>query len=101
MATSDNVIPLQPRRRKKRTYGPLLLVCAAVVASLALLLLDFRLGAALLAGSVVLALVLRLTLTTEGAGMLVVRTRAIDVAVLSVLAVGLAILAIIVPPPPS
>ncbi len=49
----------------------------------------------------VLALVLRIVLPTRRAGLLVVRTRTIDVTVLAILAGGLLLLALIVPAPPG
>jgi len=96
----DNVVPLVPRKQPAR-YAPLLLVCCAMLVSLALLLVDFRLGALALAASVILALVLRTVLPPRRAGLLVVRSRTLDITVLASMAVGLLVLAIIVPPPPG
>jgi hypothetical protein len=62
---------------------------------------DFRLGALSLAASAILAFVLRVVLPPSRAGLLVVRARSTDLAVLASLAIGLLVLAIIVPPPPG
>jgi hypothetical protein len=96
-APKDNVLLLKSRRSDG--YLPLVTVCLAVLASLALLLLDFRLGAALLAASVGLALVFRVVLSDKQAGLLVVRSRVFDLWFLSALAAALALLAVIVPAP--
>ena len=98
-ARNDNVVLLKSRR--SGGYLPLVAVCLAVVASLALLLVDFRLGAALLAGSVGLALLFRAVLSDKKAGLLVVRSRVFDLWFLTVLAMTLALLAVIVPAPPK
>jgi multisubunit Na+/H+ antiporter MnhB subunit len=52
-----------------------------------------------LAVSVVLAIFLRLFLPENQAGMLAVRSKSVDVAILTVLGVGLAIFALWVPAP--
>lgn len=94
----SNVIALRgvsPRAR----YGPPLLVLGVAGLGLGLIFVDFRLGTLIFAGSVVLALVLRIVLPTRQAGLLVVRTRVVDITVLSILAGGLLILALIVPSP--
>lgn len=96
---NDNVVLLKSRR--SGGYLPLVTVCLAVVASLALLLVDFRLGAACLAGSVGLALFFRAVLSDKRAGLLVVRSRVFDLWFLTVLAVALALLAVVVPAPPK
>ena len=97
--SDDNVVLLKSRRSSG--YLPLVVVCLAVVASLGLLLVDFRLGAACLAGSVGLALLFRAVLSDKQAGLLVVRSRVFDLWFLTVLASTLALLAVIVPPPPK
>lgn len=96
---TDNVVLLKSRR--SGGYLPLLTVCLAAVASLALLLVDFRLGAACLAGSVGLALFFRAVLSDKRAGLLVVRSRVFDLWFLTVLALALALLAVVVPAPPK
>ena len=96
----SNVIALRGVGRRAR-YGPPLLVLAVAGFGLALLLVSFRLGALVFAASMVLALVLRILLPTRQAGLLVVRNRVIDLTVLSILAGGLVLLALIVPSPPT
>jgi hypothetical protein len=59
----------------------------------------FRPGALLVAAAVCLAAALRAVLPDEAAGMLVLRSRRIDVAVYSALGVAALVLAILVPPP--
>ena len=59
----------------------------------------FRLGTVIVAASVVLAMVLRAVLSQQRAGLLVVRSRLVDVLTLGVFGVGLTVLALIVPPP--
>lgn len=94
----SNVIALRGVSRKAR-YGPPTAVLGVAALGLALILVNFRLGTLVFTGSVVLALVLRIVLPTRQAGLLVVRTRAVDITVLSVLAAGLLVLALIVPAP--
>ena len=59
----------------------------------------FRLGSLMLAGSLVLAFVLRLALPADRVGMLAVRSKRVDLAVLGTLAAALVIFALWVPPP--
>lgn len=94
----SNVIALRGVGRRAR-YGPPLLVLGVAGLGLGLLVLNFRLGTLIFAASMVLALVLRIMLPTRQAGLLVVRNRVIDITVLSVLAGGLVLLALIVPSP--
>jgi Protein of unknown function (DUF3017) len=96
----SNVIALRGVPPKAR-YGPPVLVLSVMAVGLGLILVDFRLGTLIVALSVVLALVLRIVLPTRRAGLLVVRTRTIDVTVLSILSGGLLLLALIVPAPPG
>lgn len=58
----------------------------------------FRLGSFLMACGVLLAAVLRLTLTAHRAGLLVVRSRALDVTILAALGLAVLILTFAVPP---
>jgi hypothetical protein len=75
-------------------------VLIGVVAALALVALNsFRLGAVLLAASVLLAAFLRLLLPDEDAGLLVVRSKRVDVSLLVVMGVALSVLAFWVPEP--
>lgn len=98
MTSRDNVVEL---KRRRVAFWPLLAVCLAVLASLGLLLIDFRLGVICLALSVLAAFLLRALLPPQRAGLLVVRGRTFDLSVLAALVVLLAILAGIVPPPPG
>jgi hypothetical protein len=59
----------------------------------------FRPGALLVATAVCLAALGRAVLTDQAAGMLVLRSRRIDVGVYSVLGVSAVVLAVLVPPP--
>ena len=90
-------------RRGHRVAGewPLALAVLCALVGLAVVASDhFRRGTAVFAGAVFLAALLRLTLPARRAGLLVVRSRAVDVGVLLVLAFGLGMLAVVVPPPP-
>ena len=79
---------------------PIILVLCGVAVALVLVGLDyFRRGSVVLAGSVLLAAFLRLFLPERDAGLLVVRSRKVDVLVLSVLGALLALFAFWVPPP--
>jgi hypothetical protein len=79
---------------------PIAVVLLGVVIALGLVGFDyFRRGAVVLAGSVLLAAFLRLLLPDREAGLLVVRSRRVDVAVLGTLGVLLAVFAFWVPPP--
>lgn len=82
---------------------PILVVLSGVLAGLAVAsLLDaFRGGTLLIAGSVVLAAWLRALLPADRPGVLVVRSRAVDVVTLVVLGVAITVLALVVPPPSS
>jgi hypothetical protein len=91
---------LHVKRRRWWRQWPIALVLSGVVVSLAIVALDrFRVGSLLLAASLVLAFVLRLLLPSTQAGMLAVRSKSVDLAVLGALAAALAIFAIAVPPP--
>ena len=69
------------------------------VVGLGLVALDhFRIGCLLLGVAVLLAAVARLVLPVRRVGLLVVRSRAFDVLVLSTMGAALVIFAIIVPP---
>ncbi|TAK71343.1 MAG: DUF3017 domain-containing protein [Actinomycetota bacterium] len=71
-----------------------------MVTALGILTLDhFRRGALLLSASVWLAFFLRLLLPSRDAGLLAVRSRHVDLAVLGVLAGLLTVLTFAVPPP--
>ena len=79
---------------------PIIVVLLGVAIALTLVALDyFRRGSVVLAGSVLLAAFLRLLLPDREAGLLVVRSRRVDVLVLGVLGALLAVFAFWVPPP--
>lgn len=81
---------------------PLLAVLLVVAAGLGLGVLDrWRVGAALVGLGVLLGAGLRLLLPARRAGLLVVRSRRLDVAVLLALGAGLVVLAWSVPAPLS
>ena len=87
-----------PRSRFRE--WPISLVLLGIALSRVFVATDhFRRGSLVLAVSVVLATFLRLFLPENQAGMLAVRSRSVDVAVLAVLGVGLAIFALWVPAP--
>ena len=81
---------------------PLLSVLGLGVVGLCAVALDhFRIGCLLLGVAVLLAALARLVLPVRRVGLLVVRSRAFDVLVLTSMGVALVVFAIIVPPPPS
>ena len=91
---------LPHRRRPRLREWPITVVLVGIaVALLEFTLGNFRIASVMLAASVVLAMFLRLLLPADEAGLLVVRSRAVDVAVLAGLGVGIAILATWVPLP--
>ena len=80
-----------------------MLVCAGVLVGLAVVvLLDrFRRGTLVMAASVLLGAWLRALLPPEQVGLLRVRGRAFDVLTMLVVGLGLSVVALVVPPPPS
>jgi len=79
---------------------PLTLILVLVGISLALVATNhFRRGSVLLAASVILATFLRLFLPGSEAGLLVQRSRRVDVITLAVLGIGLGIFSLWVPAP--
>ncbi len=79
---------------------PISLVLLGIALSMIFVATDhFRRGSLVLAVSVVLAAFLRLFLPENQAGMLAVRSKSVDVAILAVLGVGSAIFALWVPAP--
>jgi hypothetical protein len=78
---------------------PLGVVLAGVALGLVVVVLaDFRRGVSLIALAVGLGAALRLTLPLRRCGLLAVRSRGLDVAVLLVLALGTLLLGLVVPP---
>ncbi len=77
---------------------PILSVYLGILASLIVVVyVDFRFGAILLSLSVLLAFLLRLRLPDSAAGLLKIRRRRVDLAVLATLGTFLLILALVVP----
>ena len=86
--------------RRLREEWPLAASLAVVVVGLVVVAGDhFRRGTVILAFGVALALFLRLLLPGSEAGLLAVRSKRVDVAVLALLAVATSVLALWVPPP--
>jgi Protein of unknown function (DUF3017) len=98
---SATVVPIRPaHRRTWLAEWPIILVLAGVGVAMMLIALDyFRRGSIVLSASVLLAGFLRLLLPDADAGMLVVRSRKVDVVILFVLGVGLTIFTFWVPAP--
>jgi hypothetical protein len=95
-----SVHPLPRRHKTRLSQWPLTLVFIGIGFSLIMIATDhFRRGSVGLAVSVVLAAFLRLFLPDSQAGMLVVRSKRVDVAVLATLGVTLTIFALWVPAP--
>ncbi|GAA3866604.1 DUF3017 domain-containing protein [Tessaracoccus defluvii] len=79
--------------------GPLLVSLALVGVGAALAAVgQWRAGAIVIAGALLVAAVFRLVLPRRHAGLLVVRRRWLDVLVLGALGVGTFVLALVVPP---
>ena len=86
--------------RRLRQEWPLAASLAVVVVGLVVVAGDhFRRGTVILSFGVALALFLRLLLPGSEAGLLAVRSKRVDVAVLALLAVATSVLALWVPPP--
>jgi hypothetical protein len=98
---SATVVPIRPAaRRNWLAQWPITLVLIGVGIAMAMIAMDyFRRGSIVLSASVLLAAFLRLLLPDADAGMLVVRSRKVDVLTLAVLGVGLTIFTFWVPPP--
>jgi len=89
-----------PRRPWLLAEWPITIVLIGITVALLMIAMDhFRRGSIVLSASVVLAAFLRLLLPGQEAGMLAVRSRRIDVAVLGGLGVGLSLFTFWVPPP--
>ncbi len=79
---------------------PIALVLLCVAGGFGVVLSNhFRRGSVVIAGALLLAAALRLVLPARVAGLLAVRSRAFDVAVLAVLGLGMFLTAVVVPPP--
>lgn len=96
---SNAAAPERPVMPRHLTW-PVYLVLGLVGLSLVVVALDrFRLGSAIMAGALVLAAVMRAVLPDRTVGSLAVRSRVKDVLALGVLAAGLALLTVVIPPP--
>lgn len=95
-----SIHPLPRRKRGRFAQWPITVVFIGIGISLTLIAADyFRRGSLGLGLSVLLAAFLRLFLPEQSAGMLAVRSKRIDVAVLGTLGVILTIFALWVPAP--
>ena len=94
-------VPVAPGRAPRRfPEWPLALVLAGVALGLGVVATGhFRRGTVVLAVATLLATALRAGLPERTAGLLVVRSRTLDVLVLAVLGLGLGLLGLVVPPP--
>lgn len=100
MSGMASVHPLRAKKPRWWSQWPIAIVLLGVGAALLVIALDhFRIGSLMLAGSLVLAFVLRLVLPSRQAGMLAVRSKTVDLVVLGGLAGALAVFALWVPPP--
>jgi len=87
-------------QRRLRLQWPLTATLVVIVGGLVVVAAGrFRSGAVVMALGVSLAFFLRLLLPHSRAGMLAVRSKGIDIAVLATLAVVMGVLALWVPPP--
>ena len=97
------VVPLQREREHRRRVGvqwPISLVLGVLAIGLVLVAVGaFRAGTVTVAGSAWCALVLRLVLTDQQAGLLVVRRRSVDAWILGALGLAALVLAVWVPVP--
>jgi len=90
----------EPTQRKVREW-PIALVLLCAAAGVAVVVSDhFRRGSVVISGALLLAALLRLVLPVRRAGLLAVRSRVFDVAVLTTLGLGMLLTAVVVPPPP-
>lgn len=97
---SDNKHPDQANRfikLVKRQYPSLMVLILATSGIVVANVNNFRIGTYILAGSLVLATIFRLTMTRFAVGWLAVRHRALDTAILLGFTVALVVLAIVVP----
>ncbi len=93
-------MPPHPASVLRRQWA-FLAVCAGVAAGLgvAVFLDRFRRGALVMAAALLLGAWLRILLPPDRVGLLRVRRRSLDVATLLALGLGLAVVALVVPPP--
>ena len=92
----------EPFVDRVRDQWPLALVLLGVAAGLAIVALGpFRAGSVVIGAAVLFGTFLRALLPERTAGLLVVRSRSVDVTVMGGLGLALTVLAFIVPPPPG
>jgi hypothetical protein len=97
--SGSNVVRLRPKRGWLAQW-PITLVLLGVAVAMVLIAMDnFRRGSIVLSASVLLAAFLRMLLPDADAGMLVVRSRKVDVLTLAAMGLGLTIFTFWVPPP--
>lgn len=103
-STGQQAEPLkrpEPRPIRGKVLGrqwPLGIVTLGLIGSLVVVAADdFRRGALLFAGFVLLGAAFRLVLPSRRAGLLVLRGRTVDVSMMALLGLSIAVLAIIVP----
>jgi len=84
-------------RLVKRQYPSFLVIALALSGLIVANVTDFRIGTYILAASLVLATIFRLTWTRFAVGWLAVRHRALDTAILLSFTIALVVLAIVVP----
>ncbi|MDD2858517.1 MAG: DUF3017 domain-containing protein [Candidatus Nanopelagicales bacterium] len=97
---SVHALSARRRRRFSLAQWPITVVLVGVALSLVVIaFVSFRRGSIMLSAFVTLAFFLRLLLTDEDAGWLVVRSKRIDVIVLGSLAIGLTVMSFWVPNP--
>ena len=100
MATGPGTRPPRSARPAWLSEWPATVVLLVVAVSLTVVALGhFRRGCVLLSFGVLLAFFLRLLLPHATAGMLAVRSRAVDLVVLGTLGLALSVLSFWVPPP--
>ena len=95
------VVPLRPESgHVVLRQWPIALVLLGLGVACAMIAMDsFRRGCVVLSASVLLAAFLRLLLSERDSGLLAVRGRRLDVAILLVLGLGLGVFSFWVPPP--
>lgn len=93
--------PVAPARQRQRfAEWPMTAVLVGVAVGLAIVGTDrFRTGTVVIAGATLLGAVLRAGLPERRAGLLVVRSRVVDVLTLLIMGSSLLVLAIVVPGP--
>ncbi len=94
----DPVTRPTPHRRRLAEWPLGLVLLAGAVSLVVVAAGHFRRGTVLLSLSVCLAALLRALVPARSAGLLAVRSRVLDVAMLTLLGIGMLVLALVVPP---